>query len=420
MRHWVEYFSSQHEGSHNAYRTLYLGAGADATVVGKDLQQLEFKQTQGAGETRIAAAAGVPPVIVGLSEGLQAATYSNYGQARRRFADGTMSPLWRNAAASLARIIDVPSDAELWYDARDIPFLKEDLKDAAEIQGMEAQTIRTLVDAGFIPETVVEAVVAGEFNRLEHSRLFSVQLQPPMPDQPEPDSGDGEPIVPSTNGNGAGRQLELLDVLDLVDRARPEPASAPDVRVEINEGAFRNEITVPPAPPSRVEIADGAVRNEITVEPARVEFPSDLVRVEPAQVTFREGAVQVHNQPPAVTVDAPITVEPATVEIADGAVRAEITVEAADVHVPAAQIDVHVPEQAPPDVNATVEAGRAEPIPAPVVNVTVDPPPVTVNVPEQQPPDVTVNVEQPRRKVTFRRDGAGDIVEAVTEDEADA
>jgi phage portal protein BeeE len=59
--------------------------------------------TQGAGETRIAAAAGVPPVIVGLSEGLQAATYSNYSQARRRFADGTMRPLWRNAAVARER-----------------------------------------------------------------------------------------------------------------------------------------------------------------------------------------------------------------------------------------------------------------------------------------------------------------------------
>ena len=48
----------------------------DATVVGADMKQVDFKDVQGAGETRIAAAAGVPPVIVGLSEGLQAATYS--------------------------------------------------------------------------------------------------------------------------------------------------------------------------------------------------------------------------------------------------------------------------------------------------------------------------------------------------------
>jgi hypothetical protein len=138
---------------------------------------------QGAGETRIAAAGGVPPIIVGLSEGLSAATYSNYGQARRRFADGTMRPLWRNAAASLATLITVPTNSELWYDDRDIPFLAEDVKDAAEIQQMNAAAIRQLIDSGFEPDTVISAVTAGDLNRLRHSGLYSVQLQPPGPQQ---------------------------------------------------------------------------------------------------------------------------------------------------------------------------------------------------------------------------------------------
>jgi hypothetical protein len=89
---WVSKFREREPKGFDAYKTLYLGAGAKAEVVGANLQQLDFKVTQGAGETRIAAAAGVPPIIVGLSEGLQAATYSNYGQARRAFADGTMRP----------------------------------------------------------------------------------------------------------------------------------------------------------------------------------------------------------------------------------------------------------------------------------------------------------------------------------------
>jgi hypothetical protein len=66
---WMQQFKEDHEGARNAYRTVFLGAGADVTVVGADLKQIDFKVTQGAGETRIAAAAGVPPVIVGLSEG---------------------------------------------------------------------------------------------------------------------------------------------------------------------------------------------------------------------------------------------------------------------------------------------------------------------------------------------------------------
>lgn len=181
---WVEKFKKNHEGLANAYKTLYLGAGATAEVVGSDLKEMDFKITQGAGETRIAAAAGVPPVIVGLSEGLQAATYSNYGQARRRFADGTMRPLWRSVAGALESIVPPPPGAELWYDDRDIPFLAEDAKDRAEMQGVESRTLRTLTDAGFTADSVKAAVIAQDWTLLEHSGLFSVQLQPPMPDGP--------------------------------------------------------------------------------------------------------------------------------------------------------------------------------------------------------------------------------------------
>lgn len=187
---WVSGFNAKHKGAANAYKTIFLGGGAKVEVVGSDLKQLDFKSTQGAGETRIAAAAGVPPVIVGLSEGLQAATYSNYGQARRRFADGTIRPLWRNFAGSLETIIRVPAGAQLWYDDRDIPFLAEDAKDKAEMLGVEAKMIRTLGDAGFRPESVVAAVQAQDWSLLDHSGLYSVQLQPAGSAFPVPASGD--------------------------------------------------------------------------------------------------------------------------------------------------------------------------------------------------------------------------------------
>jgi hypothetical protein len=75
---WVEKFDEKTEGAANAFKTLYLGGGADAKTIGANMRQVDFKAVQGAGETRIAAAAGVPPVVVGFSEGLAAATYSNY------------------------------------------------------------------------------------------------------------------------------------------------------------------------------------------------------------------------------------------------------------------------------------------------------------------------------------------------------
>jgi hypothetical protein len=181
---------AEHRGAGNAYKVLHLGGGADATVVGSDFQAMSFRDVQGAGETRIAAAARVSPVIVGLSEGLQGSALNagNYGQARRNFADGTMHPLWQNGAGSLAPVITPrPSLADgrpdpgvrLWYDARDVPFLREDEKDAAAIQSMRAQTLRTWIDGGYTPESAQRALLAGDEGLLVHSGWFSVQLQPP-------------------------------------------------------------------------------------------------------------------------------------------------------------------------------------------------------------------------------------------------
>ncbi len=184
FKEFMTSMNSAHQGVNNAYKTLYLGGGADVKVVGADLRQLDFKSTQGAGETRITAAGGVPAVIVGLSEGLQAATYSNYGQARRKFGDHWARPQWRSACAALESVVRVPDGTRLWYDDRDIAFLREDQKDAAEIQQIKASTIRQYVDSGYLPDSAVAAVENDDRSLLVHSGLFSVQLQPPGSNKP--------------------------------------------------------------------------------------------------------------------------------------------------------------------------------------------------------------------------------------------
>jgi len=195
FRQWVEVLEQNHKGAVNAYRTLYLGAGAQATVVGKDLQQLDFKATQGADETIIATAAGVPAAVLGISEGLQGSALNsgNYASAMRRFADLTMRPAWRNMAGSLEVIVPPPSGSELWYDDRDIPALKDDISDAAAVVNLNATAIRTLSDGGFDPTSVVDAVVAGDLKRLQHTGKLSVQLQ-------EPGAGDTPAVTPPAAG----------------------------------------------------------------------------------------------------------------------------------------------------------------------------------------------------------------------------
>lgn len=192
-REWIEAFGGDHDGVHNAYRTIYLSGGSHAEVVGKDLKEVDFKSTQGAGETRIAGAGGIHPTIAGLSEGLQGSSLNagNFGAARRLVADGTLRPLWGNLCGSLQTIIPPPAGSRLWYDDRHIPFLADDVKDRAEVQSLEGQTIRTLLDAGWTPESVKAAVLGQDWGLLRHSGLFSVQLQPPgaQPALPAPDDG---------------------------------------------------------------------------------------------------------------------------------------------------------------------------------------------------------------------------------------
>jgi hypothetical protein len=179
FREFIRVMNEASAGVENAYKTLYTGGGADVTVVGADMAQLDFRNTQGAGETRMCAAGRVPPIIVGLSEGLSAATYSNYAQARRAFGDSWARPQWKSFAGAMAPLLDVPDNARLWYDVSDVAFLREDLKDLAEVQSTTMGTINAAIAAGWTPESALKAVLAENLGLLVHSGMMSVQLQPP-------------------------------------------------------------------------------------------------------------------------------------------------------------------------------------------------------------------------------------------------
>jgi hypothetical protein len=202
LREFMAFVRQEHEGLANAYKMMGFTAGVDTTVVGSDLKQLDFKVVQGGGETRIASDAGVPPILAGLSEGLQGSSLNagqGFSASMRMFADLTMSSAWRNAAGSLEQIIPPPSGARLWYDIRGIPALKDDIKSAAEVRNLDSTAMRTLADGGWDPDAVVDAVTSGDMSRLkgQHLGTVPVQQQPgtgkPSPDEPaEPDADEAE------------------------------------------------------------------------------------------------------------------------------------------------------------------------------------------------------------------------------------
>lgn len=162
-------FGVRHEGVDNAFKTLVLDRGADATVIGSTLEQLNFTTVQAAGENRIAAAGGVPGIVVGLKEGLQAATYSNYEQAMRRFSDLTMRPLWRSACAALSQILPPPAGSRLWFDVAGIAALRQGELERSQTFQVKANTVGDLIQNGYDPASVASAVEAGDLSLLVHS-----------------------------------------------------------------------------------------------------------------------------------------------------------------------------------------------------------------------------------------------------------
>jgi hypothetical protein len=197
---------NEHRGAFNAYKTLYLGGGADPVVVGKDFQQLDFAVTQGHGESRLAAAAGVPSSWVGFSEGLQGSALNagNFQSARRRFSDGTMYHLWVNAVAALEIVCPPPdSHANLWFDTR-VPFMRDDATDIAAIQAQQAAAISSLIMQGFDPKSVTLAIAQNDLTLLKHTGLTSVQLHPPGQGELLPSGGSSPNGSNGSNGSSGG------------------------------------------------------------------------------------------------------------------------------------------------------------------------------------------------------------------------
>lgn len=188
LQEFRDLFLEKHQGVDRAFRTAFLGGGADIKMVGANLKDLAAKEVTADAFAKICAAGGVPPIVVTIVPGLESAsTYANYASAHRAFADLTMRPLWLDAVRALSKIVPSPAGAELWYDTSGVSALQADALDDAQVQSQQANTMRTLVDGGFEPSSVTAAVTSGDMTKLVHSGNLSVQL---LPAGQAPGSGD--------------------------------------------------------------------------------------------------------------------------------------------------------------------------------------------------------------------------------------
>jgi phage portal protein BeeE len=225
-----ERVNARYGGAGNAFKTLVLDQGADATVIGNSLQQMDFSNVAAVGAERILAAAGVPGVLVGL-EPLRGAG-RGYQESMQKFSNLWGRPQWRSVCGALSQLVDVPSGNRLWYDTSDIAALQDGEMERGQTALVNAQALQALRQAGYDPQSAVDAIDA-----LDFSLLKPAAVPPPVPGQPvqhmlpqQQPGATAEPLPPTlprlalgsaSPGDGGNHT-----------RPTPRPASARRVHVE--------------------------------------------------------------------------------------------------------------------------------------------------------------------------------------------
>jgi len=260
-----ERVTARYGGTSNAFRTLVLDQGADATVIGNSLSQMNFDTVQSAGAERILAASGVPGIVVGI-ESLKGAGRS-YQEVIRRFADLTMRPEWRSACGALQKHVPglPPSGIRLWYDTSDIAALQEGEQQRAQESLIRAQALLTLRNAGYTRDSAVRAVTANDVSQLVADPLAAMPAQVTAHLLPQP-PGSGPGVAPLPAGSVPRLPVGTVSPGDGGNATRPgsRPASvrrALPGSVGPRTGMISLDLppgTVPPVP-------DGVTDQHVTV-----------------------------------------------------------------------------------------------------------------------------------------------------------
>jgi len=160
-----ERMQARYAGSDNVGKTLVLDQGADATIVGNSLSQMDFSGVSAVGTERILAACEVPGVLVGL-EPLRGAG-RGYQESMQKFANIWARPSWRSVCGALSQITDVPAGNRLWFDTADIAALQDGEMERAQAALVRMQAVLAGVQAGATMESVAAAVDAMDLTQLK-------------------------------------------------------------------------------------------------------------------------------------------------------------------------------------------------------------------------------------------------------------
>ncbi len=120
--------SEQYSGEQNWHKIMVLDADAEYQQTGLNMDEMVFPDLRAISETRICAAFKVPPVLIGVKAGLDAATYSNYALARRALWEDNIIPTTTKLAEALTRAFsdELDDDAIIMADYSTVVALQDD------------------------------------------------------------------------------------------------------------------------------------------------------------------------------------------------------------------------------------------------------------------------------------------------------
>jgi len=220
-----ERMSARYGGVSNAFKTLVLDQGADLTVIGNSLSQMNFDTVQSAGTERILAASMVPPVLIGL-EPLRGAG-RGYEESVVKLANLWARPQWRSACGALQKLIPGMPDqgVRLWVDTSDIAALQDTETNQAQVSLVRAQALLVLRQAGYTQDSAVAFVRSGDPGQLEADPAAAAPALPGggtqhMLPQP-PGSGPTAGIAPLPAGSVPRLQAGTTSAGDGGNATRP-------------------------------------------------------------------------------------------------------------------------------------------------------------------------------------------------------
>lgn len=183
-RRWKERYG----GWQNWTEPAVLDSDAAYQQTGMSFKDMGFDVLDGRSEARICAVLRTPAILVGAKVGLDRATYSNYGEARKAYWQDDLTPQYRRLADELNNDLagEFGDDVELRWDFSQVPALQEDQTAVWERAG------KALERRGITVNEYREAIGKPKMPGSEYDKLPAAPAPLALPPAKEPPAEEAE------------------------------------------------------------------------------------------------------------------------------------------------------------------------------------------------------------------------------------